>query len=159
MTPEEAAERNRSRCKAYYAAHREEQMARARQYYARNREELRARARYYYELHREETKTRKRKWRDSHREEAREYHRRYYIQHRERILAKYSTPEYLAHRRDVRKQRKIRIVSENLARIKQSLIDNKETNARRARQVNIAKGLAQMGEFVPHHKKFRDPND
>lgn len=50
-------------------------------------------------------------------------------------------------------------MSENLARIKQSLIDNKEANEKRAKQVDVIKGLAQMGDFVPRHKKFRDPND
>ena len=121
------------------------------------REKVLAYYRRYYELHREKLKAKRRERYLANRDKELAASRRYNHRHREELKA--YKREYRAHRKQFLKRRRIRIVSEILARIKQSLIDNKETNARRARQVDIAKGLAQMGDFVPRHKKFRDPND
>lgn len=171
-------ERHREMLKAKrrerYRANRDKELARERLYREQHREELNAKkrawyhkfaekvctdSRRYYKQHREEIRAHKRDYHRANRQAIREYQRRYYAENRERICAARRTPEYRAHRKEVRKRRKIRIVSENLARVKQSLIDNKEANEKRAKQVSAIKGLPYMGDFVPRHQKFRDPND
>lgn len=143
----------------YNERHREELRAKRRAYYYAHRDKECAANRRYRHQHRAELNARKREYYRANRERINETRRKYYAENRERICAQHRTPEYRAHRKELRKRRKIRIVSENLERVKQSLIDNKEANAKRARQVDIAKGLAQMGDFVPRHQQFRDPND
>lgn len=159
MTGDDKHEARLAYARRYYEQHREAVKAKQRAYYHAHRDkELAAERRYRYQ-HRAELNARKREYYIANRLKIAEKQRKYYADNRERINEKRRTPEYRAHRKEVRKRRKIRIVSENLARVKQSLIDNKEANEKRARQVDIAKGLAQMGDFVPRHKKFRDPND
>lgn len=148
-----------ARKRLYREQHREELKAKHRAWYHKYAERVRAYSRQYYKQHREEMCAYARDYYSAHRQDVREVQRCYYADNREQICAKRRTPEYRAHRKEVKKRAKIRIVSENLARIKQSLIDNKEANEKRAKQVDVIKGLAQMGDFVPRHKKFRDPND
>lgn len=148
-----------ARRRLYREQHREELKAKKRAWYQKFAERECAHSRQYYKQHREEIRAHKRDYYRANLQDIREYQRHYYAENRERICAKRRTPEYRAHRKEVRKRRKIRIVSENLARVKQSLIDNKEANEKRAKQVSAIKGLPYMGDFVPRHKKFRDPND
>lgn len=159
MTSDEKHEASLAYARRYYEQHREALKAKRRERYLANRDKELASNRRYNHRHREELNAYKRDYRQANLERIRQQERRRYSENRERICAQHRTPEYRAHQKELRKRRKIRIVSENLARVKQSLIYNKEANEKRAKQVSVAKGLAQMGDFVPRHKKFRDPND
>lgn len=103
MPKEEAAKRNRDRCRAYYAANKEKQQARYRAERIANPEKIRARDRYYYQKNKSaKSEYQKRRWARKDKEAARvalrEWRRlnpdkdyaiwrRKYLKYRDKILA------------------------------------------------------------------------